>query len=176
MNQEKKGQKIRVKAVGFGIGFAELSDLELAEFLAEIEEVDNAIEIKAVSDLTDSSFYEYGFLLDEECIWLEVDDQDADEDIEVLLETTNPNLVDLSSSENAHWLVYEATEEIDCTVTVEKYDSKKFELFKTEIKLPNSEVRTIASLYYAGEGFDTCDTTSQGRVYVLKKDGQIINF
>lgn len=169
-------QKIRVKAIGYGIGFTMLSDSQLEEFLSEIEEVDDAIDIKMVSDLTDSSFYEYGFIVDQESIYLEVDDKDADEDLEALIENTESTLLDLSSPENSNWLFYEARENIDCFVTTEEYDPKKFEILKTAIKLPNGEVKTIANLYYAGEGFDTCDTTSHGHVYIVKRNGEILNF
>lgn len=169
-------QKIKVTAVGYGIGFSELSDDELEEFLAQIEEVNDIMEIEAVSDLTGDAFYEYGFLVDEDSIWLEVDDEDADDDIEELLESAEPNSVDLSSSDGAYWLVYEATEDIDCTITVEKYDPKKFDISKTNITLPNGKLKSIVSIYYEGESFDSADTSSNGRIYIVKKDGEIINF
>ncbi len=169
-------QKIKITAVGYGVSFVELSDEELERFINEVEEVDDISEIELVSNLVSGSYYEYGFLLEEEYVFLEVDGEDEDDLIEDLLESVQPNEIDLSDTNNAHWLVYEAQEDIDCVITAEKFDSKDFDISKTKITLPNKELKVIANIYYKDESFDSFDTTSNGRVYIVKKDGEIITF
>lgn len=42
--------------------------------------------------------------------------------------------------------------------------------------LPNNNTKNIISIYYADKGFDPCDTTSEGEVYIVKKSGELITF
>ncbi len=166
-------QKITIKTSGYGVSFTELSDDELEAFFQEKDEVDDIRDIEVVSDLVDDSYYEYGFLVEED-LTLEVDGEDETEVLEGLLEEAETSLVDLADEMETNLLVYEAEEEIDCSIKVEKFDPKKFSFFKRKVVLPNKKEKLIVDLYYADQGFDNCDTTSSGNLYIIKKNGEIV--
>lgn len=169
-------RKITLKGVGFGVGFIELSDDELERFLTEIEEVDEASELKLVSDLMAESFYEYGLLLNEEELLLDVNGNDETNLLNQLISRTKSFEVDLTDSNNTNWLYYEAKENVSSTMTIESFDESKFDLIKHKIILPNKSIKEIVNIYYADKDFETGGTTSVGFVYIVKKDGEIITF
>lgn len=166
-------KKVTIKTIGYGVSFKELSDEELETFLQEKDEVDDIRDIEVVSDLVDDSYYEYGFLVKED-LTVEIDGEDETEVLEDLLEEQETSLVDLADEMETNLLVYEAEEEIDCSIKVEEFDPKKFSFFKRKVVLPNKKEKLIVDLYYADQGFDSCDTTSSGNLYIIKKNGEIV--
>lgn len=169
-------QKITLKGVGYGISFVELTDEQLEDFLTEVEQVDDVSEIELVSDLVDESFYEYGIVLGEGDLSFYVDDKDQGDLLEKVFEASESATTDLAPKQGENLVVYEAQECIDCTIEVDEFDVSRFDLFKQTLHLPNGETRTIATVCYGDIGFDVCDTTSYGRVYVVTKDQEILAF
>lgn len=169
-------QKITLEGVGYGVSFIELSDSELEIFLEEMEDVDDATELKIVSDLVADSFYEYGLLLEDGDLLLEVDGEDKTNQLREIIANGNSSLVDLTDSNNSNWLYYEAKEKVKINIDVDAFDQKKIDYIKHEVMLPNKTTKNIISIYYADKGFDPWDTTSEGEVYIVKKSGEIVTF
>jgi len=167
-------QKITLTTIGFGFNFVELTDEALVDLLQDWDEVDDIMEIDAVADLIDDSYYEYGFLV-EDSLTLHVDHEDATDVLANFLVKVPSSSNELIIKSKSNLLVYQAQEDVKCSISVEKFDPERFNFVKKKLTLPNNEVRTLVSLYYGEEGFDACDTTSRGHAYIIKKNGEIID-